>query len=97
MTELGPCELWRGRIDADGYGRLPDGRYAHVVAYEEAQGPIPQQTPRLVVRHRCHVRACRAATHLQLGTDKQNAEDRARAGRGANQHGRQTRVRDRRW
>lgn len=94
---LGPCTLWRGRLDEHGYGLTGSGAYAHVEAYERASGPIPVQRPRLVVRHRCHVRACVRPEHLQLGTDKQNAEDRARAGRGANQHGTQTRVRDRRW
>ena len=97
MKPLGPCTLWPPeRCDAQGYG-IDGPRGAHVVAYERAHGPIPRQEPRLVVRHRCHVRACVRVEHLELGTDKENAEDRARAGRGANQHGRQTRVRDRRW
>ncbi len=99
---LGPCDLWRpelhgGRIDDEGYGRTSSGAYAHVEAYERAHGPIPKQTPRLVLRHRCDVRPCRALDHLVLGTDRQNAQDRARRGRGRNQHGAQTRIRDRRW
>ena len=93
----GPCDPWPGRVNGTGHGVMSDGRLAHVVAYEAAHGPVPQARPRLVVRHRCHVARCRNPDHLRLGTDKQNAEDRARAGRGANQHGAQTRVRDRRW
>lgn len=76
---------------------LGSGRLEHVVAYERTHGAIPKQEPRLVVRHRCNHAWCVNVAHLRLGTDRQNAQDRARAGRGANQHGRQTRVRDRRW
>lgn len=97
MTLLTPCQDWPGpSFDEKGYG-LEGGRRAHIVAWERVHGPVPQQVPRLVLRHRCNRPQCRNVEHLVLGTDKQNAEDRARAGRGANQHGRQTRVRDRRW
>lgn len=94
--DLSTCVLWTGRLDGEGYGLERGGKRAHVVAYEAAHGPIPRQTPRLVVRHLCHRRRCVNAAHLAIGTDADNARDRVRAGRGANQHGAAT-TRDRRW
>jgi hypothetical protein len=72
--------IWAGSI-VNGYGQLtgPDGRkhYAHRVAYELVNGPIP---PGMVVRHKCPtgpIRSCVRPCHLELGTTADNAADRS--------------------
>jgi len=57
-----PCEIWPGRPDRAGHGRVRSrgpnrGRFVHRVAYEEAYGAIPAG---LVIGHMCHVKAAEA-------------------------------------
>lgn len=52
---------------------------AHRLAWTDANGPIP---PGMHVLHHCDVSACVELTHLYLGTDADNARDRAERGRG---------------
>lgn len=66
------CLLWLAQIDRDGYGRVwLDGkkRGAHVVAYELAKGPIPEG---LQPDHKCRVRCCVNADHMEAVTPKVN-------------------------
>lgn len=64
VTETG-CILWLGTVDPKGYGRIHagrSGRLAHVVAYEDAIGPVPDG---LVLDHKCRVRCCVNPLHLE--------------------------------
>lgn len=69
------CWLWTGYIRKDGYGTISFKcrRYAaHRVAYEIANGEIPEG---LRVDHICHNPPCVNPDHLRLVTIKQNAEN----------------------
>lgn len=84
-----PCKLWSGYCDVDGYGRtaqpsISGSRLAHRVAWEEAHGPIPPETP--FVLHHCDIPACYELEHLWLGTQADNLADMAAKGRGRNQN-----------
>ncbi len=74
------CRLWQGTF-RDGYGRLRyrrDKRNAHVWAWIDEHGPIPDG---LSVLHRCDVRACIELTCLFLGTNAENVADKVAKGR----------------
>lgn len=80
------CWLWTGSLFRNGYGKFSvviDGKrstqYAHRVAWESANGPIPLG---MCVLHSCDVRSCVLAEHLFLGTKQDNSADMARKGRG---------------
>jgi hypothetical protein len=65
---VGPCVLWTGPLDADGYGKS-GSRKAPSVAWEAVNGPIPKG---LELDHLCVVRACIAVPHLDLVTHREN-------------------------
>jgi hypothetical protein len=79
--ELGPCWLWDGAKDQNGYGRchIPGRRQqvpAHSLAYELLVGPIPEG---LEPDHLCRVRPCVKAianeqgpAHLEPVTHQEN-------------------------
>src|SRR5688500_14802095 len=68
MTDPFGCELHTGRITDKGYGRV--GLLgAHVVAWVEEYGPVPEG---FVVDHLCRRRACRALHHLEAVTQREN-------------------------
>lgn len=78
------CWLWQGHVYGKGYGALNvDGtkRYAHRLAYEAWNGPIPDG---LFVRHTCDVRRCVNPEHLIVGTIADNNADMAARGRARN-------------
>lgn len=83
----GVCILWSGPIASNGYGkRQVHGRTvgAHRVAWEEANGPIPDG---LFVLHRCDNPPCCNVEHLFLGTHVDNMRDMASKGRGVVRRG----------
>lgn len=86
LPELG-CYLWDGYIRPDGYGWVTMKRktyFAHRVVYEFFNGPISDG---LIIRHKCDNPACINPEHLEIGTHKDNAEDRVSRGRGDKRHG----------
>ncbi len=73
------CELWVGSVDPTGYGVI-HGRRAHLVAWEEAYGSVPDG---LVLDHICHSfsvceggvcihRRCKNLFHLEPVTREEN-------------------------
>ncbi len=76
------CWLWQQSVGSHGYGQTWNGKsvvLAHRVAWELTHGPIPDGQ---FVLHRCDVKRCvNARAHLFLGTDAENAMDKARKGR----------------
>jgi HNH endonuclease/helix-turn-helix protein len=77
------CWLWTAGRDQDGYGQLWDndaGRSlrAHRVAYELANGPIPEGA---CVLHRCDNPPCCNPAHLFVGTNGDNTADMVAKGR----------------
>ena len=76
------CMTWMGTTLPTGYGQLtgPDGQvlYAHRVGYALIHGPIPDG---MVVRHLCHNPSCVRPSHLEIGTQSDNANDKVAAGR----------------
>ncbi len=76
------CVLWTGNKDGHGYGALKwqrKKRQAPRLAWEDAKGPIPAETPHVL--HYCDVPACINLNHLWLGTHAQNMADRDKKGR----------------
>ena len=81
LGDLGPCWLWVGPHDRDGYGSAPrtGGEVrAHRVSWVLAHGPIP---PGRWVLHACDVPACVNPAHLFLGDHTINMRDRSAKGR----------------
>lgn len=87
------CWVWCGGRLTSGYGIIspPNSLRAthaaavtHRVAWQLVNGPIP---PGKLVLHRCDVRACCRPSHLFLGDDKANMDDKYRKGRGHHARG----------
>ena len=79
------CWPWQGNIAATGYGRVSvDGKVlnAHRAVMVNLHGDLPEDS---VVRHTCDNPPCVNPSHLLLGTQSENVEDkrggRARQGR----------------
>lgn len=69
-----PCHIWQGAIKRNGYGAQwsPTRKTqtsAHVVAWEEAHGPVPDGHE---LDHLCRVRACVRVDHLEPVTHAEN-------------------------
>ena len=81
------CRLWTGAIDLHGYGLFYlDGKLmgAHRAAFILDNGqPIP---PDRLVRHNCDTPNCIEPSHLRLGTQAENKQDRADRGRSERGH-----------
>lgn len=79
------CWPWRGSTDKHGYGRISAGMgagasplKAYRVAYEMFNGAIPSG---FVIRHKCDNPNCVNPNHLEVGTQKDNAQDMVKRGR----------------
>lgn len=75
------CWIWNGAMRNTGYGVMRVGLKVvdvHRAAYTAFLGPIPDK---LLVMHRCDVRACCNPEHLQLGTYSENTLDAIHKGR----------------
>ncbi len=82
IDKLTDCHLWVGHRDANGYGHMrvgPDYRSTHRLAWEVANGPIPEG---MIVMHTCDNPPCCNPEHLKLGTRADNNRDRIKKGRG---------------
>lgn len=74
VTRSAGCWLWTG-AQGRGYGRVKVGgklRAAHVVAWEQFNGPVPTGTE---LDHRCYVRLCVRPSHLIPKTPTRNASE----------------------
>lgn len=79
--ELGPCWIWLGTKNKDGYGLVSHNKKSattHRVSWELHNGPIPNK---LQVLHRCDNPPCVNPAHLWLGTNGDNTRDAAQKGR----------------
>lgn len=82
-VNLGPCTVWLGRKDKDGYGHLRFGsrqkwgaaRLRWVLAKGEDGRPLH-------MLHHCDNPSCVNIDHLWLGTNADNIRDRVAKGRG---------------
>ena len=77
----GPCLIWRGSLSgsrngSDGGYAQYSGRALHRLMYEESRGEGLATEDQVL--HLCHRRACIQPSHIYLGSDADNAEDRAR-------------------
>jgi len=82
VDKSGSCWNWTACKNSDGYGQFwidVTNYLAHRIAYELAFGPIPD---RLHVLHHCDNPGCVRVSHLFLGTDKDNMDDKTKKGRG---------------
>jgi hypothetical protein len=76
------CIDWIGYADKERYGRMRvSSKLLRVirVVYTMHNGEIPEG---LVVRHVCDNPACINIEHLEIGTNKDNIDDRTKRGRG---------------
>lgn len=76
VTRTPSCWVWTAATNSKGYGQIGvDGRVrrAHRVAWEMANGPIPDG---MVLDHRCANPACVNPDHLRVVTNAQNLQHR---------------------
>ena len=85
VRQEGECLVWTGCRHGQGYGMFSTGRtgdrkmsYAHRVAYELENGPVPDG---MFVCHHCDNPPCVDPSHLFLGTHLDNVRDRDAKGR----------------
>ena len=76
------CHIWMGGVNDQGYGLIRHGqrhKRAHRVAWEMANGPIPEG---MVILHSCDLPSCVNPCHLTAGTQADNLKDMFAKGRG---------------
>lgn len=72
------CWLWTGYVNAWGYGHFNVRgaiEKAHRVSYREFRGEIPDG---YLILHSCDQPSCVNPDHLRIGTDVENASDKAK-------------------
>ena len=73
--ELGPCHVWLGSKNSQGYGRFRVGERhvcTHRFAWELVHDPIPEG---LCALHKCDNASCVRESHLFIGTKTDNMQD----------------------
>lgn len=84
-----PCKIGTGCKDKDGYIRIHKEDYGynfkHRFVYAKTHNVI--LTSNDVIMHTCDVRDCIEPTHLVLGTNKDNIQDRHKKNRNAKSEG----------
>lgn len=79
VDKAGECWIWTGKRDDWGYGVSgTKSQKAHRVAWELANGPIPEG---LLVLHRCDNPPCVRIDHLFIGSNADNTADMIAKGR----------------
>jgi len=81
ISRVGHCWVWTAATDRDGYGHIAvngEQSQAHRVAWELANGPIPDG---LCVLHTCDNPPCVNPAHLWIGTRADNTADMMAKGR----------------
>lgn len=81
------CWNWVGSKNWQGYGRIKiNGSYApaHRISYQLYVGLIPSG---LLIRHKCDNPQCVNPDHLELGTHKDNSDDKIARGRAVHAKG----------
>lgn len=79
----GKCWIWNGAHNKAGYGVSSIKKkfiYIHRYAFQLENGPIPEGKD---VLHKCDFTGCCCPSHLFLGDDKTNTQDRQDKGRTA--------------
>ena len=79
VDKTGPCWIWSGSCDRDGYGHFWNGERnvrSHQHSYVMANGPVPDG---LEVDHLCRVRGCVRPDHLEAVTHAVNVSRGSRA------------------
>ena len=82
MSLPDPCILWDGATTNRGYGSVRHAGAvvaAHRLSYVRANGVALEDIEGVMVRHKCDVRNCIQPTHLELGDNSSNMQDRKRA------------------
>lgn len=83
LEELGPCWMWIGKTNKDGYGKIKlngKTKLVHRVSFCLTHSEIPNG---LMVLHKCDNPPCCNPAHLFTGTAADNANDRDFKGRQA--------------
>lgn len=79
----GGCRLWTKKLNPRGYAikSMLGVSHAHIISWILKSGRLPDRDKNEQVRHMCQKRPhCIASAHLQIGTAKENAQDRKRDG-----------------
>ncbi|MEU5341281.1 HNH endonuclease [Streptomyces sp. NPDC020766] len=79
----GECWVWKNSLGRNGYGTFVVASKSHaahrwVLAYTLGRELAASE----VARHKCHNKACVRPSHLEPGTQSDNMQDMAKAGRG---------------
>lgn len=83
VDRTGDCHIWTGHVGQNGYGQISvknKATYAHRVAWEMENGPIPEGG---YILHKCDNRRCVNPEHLFLGDFDENMADMVNKGRQA--------------
>lgn len=80
ITKLGPCWLWTGATDKNGYGQMWYNG-AQCKAHRVAWLLVTNEWPEPFGLHRCDNPSCVRFSHLFQGTPKDNTMDMIKKGR----------------